>query len=233
MIYSDADLVQMQAEALFLHDANGKLLGINEPGNDAPAPRFFLSRTKSTNLWRTRYDLPIDLAAQIERLAADEPVVSDLLEAPRHAAKYAELLSQHAPVIETDAGPAYYLLETDLPHDAVIITPENIGLLEAYFPWLLTTLGDYAPVSATIVDGNAVAVCFCSRITAKVCEAGVHTEDAFRGHGYATNAVRGWAAAIHSSGRLPLYDTSWDNKASQAIARKLGGVQYGANFSIT
>jgi len=232
MIYTDFDLIQLQAEALFVYDENGKLLRINEPGNDAPPARFFLSRSKSGNLWRTRCDVPAELAVKLEKLATAEPVVVDLSEPPRYAAEYAQTLADHAPVIDTWAGPAYYI-PSDQPHNAVQITPENLVLVEAHFDWLLTTLEIYAPVMATVVEGKAVAVCFCSRIAAKVCEAGVHTEDAYRGYGYATQAARGWAAAVRASGRLPLYSTSWSNLASQAIAKKLGGVMYGSDYSVT
>ncbi|HZS91689.1 MAG TPA: GNAT family N-acetyltransferase, partial [Chloroflexota bacterium] len=44
--------------------------------------------------------------------------------------------------------------------------------------------------------------------------------------------VAGWARAIRASGRIPLYSTSWDNHASQAVARKLGLVQYGTDLSL-
>ena len=231
-IYSDLELIQMQAQALFVHDKNGKLLRINERDNPNPASRFFLSRSKSGNLWRTRYDLSPDFTTELERLAAAEPVISDLAEPPHHEAEYTRLLQEHAPIISTFAGPAYYL-PSNQPHDAVMITSDNLALLEAHFDWLLTTLADYAPVAATVVHGKAVAVCLCARITSKVAEAGVYTEDIYRGHGFATNAARGWITAVRATGRLPLYSTSWTNLTSQAIARKLGGVLYGVDYNIT
>ena len=232
MIYSDLDLIQMQVHALFVHDTNGRLLRINERNNPNPAARFFLSRSKSGNLWRTRYDLPPDLTAELDRLAATEPVVNDLAEPPRYEAEYTRLLQEHAPIIRIGGGPGYYL-PSNQPHDAVMITSENLALLEAHFDWLLTTLADYTPVAAAVVNGKAVAVCFCSRIMPKVAEAGVYTEDIYRGHGYATNAARGWATAVRATGRQPLYSTSWTNLASQVIAQKLGGVLYGADYNIT
>jgi hypothetical protein len=39
--------------------------------------------------------------------------------------------------------------------------------------------------------------------------------------------VAGWAAAVRAEGRLPLYGTSWANRASRGIARNLGLVLYG------
>jgi RimJ/RimL family protein N-acetyltransferase len=233
LIYSDLDLMQMQAEALFVHDANGKLLRINEPDPTSPAPHFFLGRTAAGNLWRTHNNLPVEIAAEFERLAPQEPISSDLSKPPHFVAEYMELLKPYAPLITINAGPAYYLPKSDMPHDVVIVTPENRNLVQAYFPWLYETLADYAPVVAAVEDGDAVAVCFCSRITPQVAEAGVYTEGNYRGRGYATKVAQGWAAATRSTGRLPLYSTSWSNHASQAIARKLGAVQYGTDYSIT
>ncbi len=230
---SDLELMRLQIDALFVQDAHGKLLRINEPEPTNPAPRFFLGRTTAGNLCRTRFDLSAELAAELQRLAADEPIVRDLRQAPCHEAAYRELLEQVAPITSTNAGPAYWLPEIDAGRDAVTITAENVALLERHFGWLEATLVDYSPVSAVVVNGIAVAVCFCSRITAQVCEAGVYTEVNSRGRGYATEAVRGWAAGVRAVGKQPLYSTSWTNAASQAIAHKLGAVQYGADFSIT
>ena len=225
------ELLRLQVDALFVHDASGRLLRINEPDIN-PAPRFFLGRSSAGNLWRTRFDLPADLASELERLASTEPVISDLRAAPQHEADYRKLLEHHAPVTGTHAGPAYALPQGPASREAVTIMPENVSVLQPHFDWLVTTLADYAPVSAAVVDGVAVAICFCSRLTAQVCEAGVFTEPNSRGQGYATEAVRGWAAQVRAVAKQPLYSTSWDNLASQAIARKLGGVQYGTEFSI-
>jgi hypothetical protein len=232
MTFSDLELARLQAGALFVHDADGRLLAVNEPDPGEPAPRFFLARTATGNLWRTRADLPADLSAALARLAADEPIAPDLREPARHMAGYTALLEQHAPVGRTEAGPAYYLPERDPPARAVIITPENVSLVEAHFPYTRTNYAALAPVVVCVADGVAVAVCFSARITAQVAEAGVYTVEAYRGRGYAADTVRGWAAAVRALGRLPLYSTSWSNTASQAVARRLGAVQYGVDLSI-
>jgi len=239
MNYSDIELIQMQADALYVHDASRRLVRINEPAPDEPAPRIFLTRSGVGNLWRTRFDLPADLAAALERLAANEPVVSDLHEPPYHMAEYIELLEQHAPISNTDAGPAYYLPELrgrvqpapTIP--LVTIAAENATLLQAHYPYTLNRLAERAPVVVVVAGGVAVAACYSARITAQVAEAGVYTVEAYRGRGYAAETVRGWATGIRATGRLPLYSTSWANIASQAVATKLGAVQYGVNFSIT
>ena len=233
MNYSVLDLAQMLDAALFVHDADSHLLRINEPDPSSPPPRFFLARTREGNLWRTRHDMPEDLTTELDRLAGDEPVAGDLLQPPYHEREYAHLLQQHTPIQSTSAGPAYYLPELNPPHGTVTITAANAGLLQTHFPYLLSNLAEYAPVVVVVVEDVAVGACFSSRLTAQVGAAGVYTEERYRGRGYAPEMVRGWAAGIQATGRLPLYDTSWSNTASQAVAQKLGAVQYAVKFGIT
>jgi hypothetical protein len=236
MKYGELELAQMHTRALFVHDESDRLLRVNEPDPEDPAPRFYMIRTTSGNIWRTRHDLPSDAAAGLERLAAEEPVASDasgLRADPYYLAEYTELLRRHAPISSIDTGPAYYLPELDAPLNAVTITPANVGLLEPYYPYTRGRYAELAPVVVCVADGVAVAVCYSARITDQVAEAGVHTVEGYRGHGYALAAVRGWAAGIRASGRLPLYSTAWGNAASQAVAAKLGAVLYGVDFGIT
>jgi hypothetical protein len=54
-----------------------------------------------------------------------------------------------------------------------------------------------------------------------------------RGRGYVRDVVAGWALVVRSLGTMPLYSTSWENTASQAVAWKLRLVQYGDDFHIT
>lgn len=233
MSYSDFELLQMQTDALHVHDVRKRLVSINEPDPDNPAPRFFLARSLAGNIWRIRYDLPDDLGAELERLAASEPVVSDLGERPYHFAKYIKLLEAHMPISGTYAGPAYYLPKFESPTRAVLVTPENRGLAQAHFGWIFTNLEALSPVAVVVEDGAAVTACSSVRLTPQAAEAGLYTQETYRGRGYAADAVRTWAEAIRATGRLPLYSTEWKNMASRAVAAKLGAIQYGVDFSIT
>ena len=76
-------------------------------------------------------------------------------------------------------------------------------------------------------DGpSAVSLCFSSRNPGPAVQAGVHTVESHRQHGYATAVTAAWAREVTVSGRLPLYGTTWDNIASQHIAATLGGALF-------
>jgi predicted GNAT family acetyltransferase len=86
---------------------------------------------------------------------------------------------------------------------------------------------------AALAHGEVVSVCHSARLSSRAAEAGVETLAPFRGHGHASRAVAAWAIAIREMGRVPLYSTSWDNAASQGVARRLALRLYGVDFSIT
>ena len=68
------------------------------------------------------------------------------------------------------------------------------------------------------------------RITPEVHEAGVETSASARGRGFPPAVVAAWARAVRELGAEPLYSTSWENTASQAVARKLGLIPYAADY---
>jgi len=231
MIESDLQLMQIQAETLYCYDADGRLRCINEPG-DPPAPRFFMGRTPQGNLWRFRYDLPTEIAQQLEALCRSEPVGANLTHAPLRYDAIRAVLQAQTPIEEEFRGPAYRVPDNIQPPPGVVLVSEtNEQLLQPWFMDLLP-IGSEQTIAAVLEEGTAVAVCFCSRLTSRAAEAGVETAAAFRGRGHATAAVAGWAAEVRRRGRIALYSTSWDNLASQGVARKLGMRLYGEDWSI-
>lgn len=231
--HSDLQLLDLQIDALFTHDAAGRIGFVNEPGGDR-APRFFLGRTGEGNRWRIRDDLPEAVARRLHELAADEPVSDDLRAAPRHLAAYHEALGE---VASSYTGPAYRFPDT-LPTltTTTQLTYADLHLL-GRMGWNVdaeaTGFAAREPYLAIIEDGAVVSVCFCSRLTERVAEAGLETLDGYRGRGYAPAVTVAWARAVRATGRIPLYSTSWDNLASQAVARKLGLVQYATDLSLS
>jgi len=164
----------------------------------------------------------------------DEPVAEELRTPPRHAAAYVRLLGAHAPVREVESGPAYHFAEyTEPSRPPLALTRKDAGMLRGGFEGLVSELPGWQPFLALADGGRAVSVCRSVRITPEAHEAGVETLPDFRGRGYAGDVVAGWALQVRSLGAEPLYSTSWENTASQAVAGKLRLVQYGADFHIT
>lgn len=227
----DLDLIRKQADVLFRHDAGGRITHVNEP-DGARAPRFFLGRTVEGHVWRFRDDLDAALCTELERAIVTEPH-DEFLTAPYGTTIYAEMLARFEPVTSIFAGPAYRF-PAELPgaRHTVVVTPENIDLLRPHLePWM-PDVGLRAVVVARVHEGQAVSVCASVRENDFVHEAGVETASAYRGRGFAIDAVAHWASAVRGLGRTPLYSTEWENKSSQALAAKLGLVRYGTDLSI-
>jgi len=236
---SSEELIQIHADTLFLSDATGRLRFNADPGYPEaelePAPRFWLGRTQRGATWRLRVDLPADLALTLDGIAQTIAPASDPRILPAQANAIREALQTHAPITGEWAGPAYWVPDPpSVPPAAVVITPDTADLLAPHFPWKQTprALRAAGPLVATIVGGRAVAICYCARLTAVAAEAGVATTESARGHGYGQAAVAGWAIALQRQGILPMYSTSWDNHASQGIARRLAMIPYADTWAI-
>ena len=235
-VIDTVSLMKMQVDVLFTLDAAGRLRHVNEPERPE-APRFFLGRTPQGNVWRCRYDLPPDVVQDLDCVEADEPVATVLDGGPPAGAdRVIALLEMLAPVRDGWRGPAYAfpdarLIVRSTPTEAV--TARNAALLQGDFARLRAFLDKNQPCLAVVVDGAAVSVCHAARRSVRAAEAGLETREAYRGKGYALAATAAWAAAVHGAGLQPLYSTSWDNKASQAVARRLGLVQYGEDWDVT
>ena len=231
---SDLQHLELQITTLFRFDAEGRLRAINEPGAP-PAPRFFMGRTSDGMLWRVRHDLPAEALHRLSQLCRAEPRCSLLKHEPEQALAIRSVLAEYAPIEDEYRGPAYWLPAIrHVPPHVLILSGAHADLVRDSFPWLVAWLADPAngPVSAVVEQGQAVSVCFCSRITGTAAEAGIETLEAFRGKGHAPAAAAGWAAAVQQRQRIALYRTSWENKASQAVARKLGAVLYAEDWSL-
>lgn len=225
----------MHAEALFTHDDDLRLLYVNEPtGAVQPAPRFYLGRTAEGAVWRFRADQPTEVVERLETLCRNEPIVHDPREKPMHYDEYITILETQDPINRVWMGPAYCFPDDCLPRSAnlVRITRENAWLLRSKLAEWLPDVPHCRPFVAIVQEDAAVSLCCSVRITARAHEAGVETLTAFRGRGYASEVVAGWACEVRKIGCLPLYSTSWDNMASQRVAAKLGMAAYGADFHI-
>lgn len=236
---TDLERLHIQLETLYVLDEAGDLRFVREPGYALheldPAPRLWMGRSLEGNLWRFRDDVPEAVRLEVEALCRLEPVTDDLETEPGQRGAILAALERHAPITEKWRGPAYWLPETGIePRDAVIVTEENAHVLERHFPWKLTSRNSFTTgvLTASLEGGDAVSICYCAQLTEHASEAGVDTVEVARGRGHASAAVALWARAIRARGLQALYSTSWENVASRAVARKLGAVLYGEDWSV-
>jgi RimJ/RimL family protein N-acetyltransferase len=236
---TDLQLMNIHVRALFTHDAESRLLFVNEPdGTMISAPRLFLGRTRAGNIWRFHADLPENLCKELDALCANEPPLDGEVNVPpRHFEMFVRLLEKHAPVREVSSGPAYQFIEHVAPpsRPVLIVRENNAEMLRGGFEKLVEELRAWQPFVALVEDNRAVSICRSVRITAEAHEAGVETLPDFRGKGYAKDVTAEWAQRVRATagrGAVPLYSTSWENRASQAVARKLKLRFYGADFQI-
>lgn len=232
---TDLELMSIHVRALFTHDEESRILFVNEPeGAVIPAPRLFLGRTRAGNVWRFRADLPEETCQALERLCADEPPVDvEFAEPPRHLETFIRLLESDAPVREISGGPAYQFTKYPAPTKSLLaVTENNAETLRGGFEKLIEELPAWQPFIALVERHQAISVCRSVRITPEAHEAGVETLPDFRGKGCAEEVTAEWARLVLATGAIPLYSTSWENTASQAVARKLELKCYGTDFYI-
>lgn len=229
---SDHELMVIHADTGFTYDARGRMLLSNEPyaPDRRPAPRLFLGRTGGGNVLRFGATASDTLVQRLTEIIDRLPAPRDLERRPAELAELGEALTPEAPLTAESGGPTYRFPNSLSPsNDAVLLTDASRAVLRETFPWLCDELLDWQPCFAFVRDGAAVSVCFSSRIGREAAAAGVETLPEFRGHGYATAVTSAWATAIRESGRIPLYSTSWENHASQGVARRLGLIMFGAD----
>ena len=205
----------VQLETLFVLSESGRIVSTREP-NPTPGPLFSLIRGQGDCVWAVHADVPKDVARCLETLALDERPAGDFEDAPSHQDEYVSLLGG-----TVESGPVFTFPEPDRA-DAKIVAVKDVRQLARHFPgWTTEELPERAPVVAICEGSDAVSVCFCARRTAVAAEAGLETAERFRGRGFGPRVTAAWARAIRALGILPMYSTSWQNRASLAVARKL------------
>jgi hypothetical protein len=225
-------LLEIQVSTLFRCDAFGRLMSLNELASPV-APRFFLGRTQAGNILRLRDDLPYDLVKELEMLVEREPLPYDLQDPPREQFAITHALRRHNAVIDVHRGPAYAFLGPIPTVSGILpLGPAQAAHLHPALATLAPELASRQPCFAAVEDGVAVSVCYSARIGAQAAEAGVQTVEAYRGRGHASRVTAAWAAAVRAQRLLPLYSTTWENVASQAVARHLGLEVYAEDWHI-
>ena len=233
---SDLSLMKIQVGTLFVHGHDERLRFINEPyrPEDHPAPVVFIGRTRCGSIIRFRYDVPEALCKRVQAIIQAQPLSDNLYESPSYLAKVQDLLTPYITADRQWMGPAYRFPDSiGVSPEVVRIDRSKTYLLEFGFSDLISELDHCQPVVAIVEGDRAVSICQSVRKSVEAEEAGVDTLLSHRGKGYAAQVVAGWAGIVREQGRMPLYSTSWDNRASQRVAEKLGLELYGVDIHIS
>jgi hypothetical protein len=223
---------------LFVLNDDGRILLTREPGMNR-GPLLSIVRSVTRCAWAIRADVPDDIASKIDCLAQEEPPARDFRDIPIHTVRYTSLLSRfhsgkEAGAIQQSAGPAFeFPDDIAQPNDVALVEDERL-LHQNFRGWMVGEIAaGRKPLMAVFHDGYPVSICFSARSSDIAAEAGVETAEGLRGHGFAPRVTAAWALAIRASGRTPLYSTSWTNRASLAVARKLGLIIYANGWSLS
>ena len=233
MTLANVNHMRLHTNALYVYDSDGCITASNQ-FNGGPIPRFHLARTHAANYSVFRSDVPRAIVEAIGDLVLKEPILRDLDALPIYRNEYIKLLSKQDPVVSIWHGPAYRFTNTPSAKDAnvVPIDATNRGVLMQHMGDWLEDVGHRYPFVALLEDGHAVAVCASARMTPEAHEAGVETVPSYRRRGYAARVVAAWANAVVLEKAEPLYSTSWDNHASQAVANTLNLELVGTDFHV-
>lgn len=217
---------ELQLDTLYLRDADGRIISTREP-HASRGPFFALIRGFEESAWAVHRDVPDEVAAGLDRLAREEPVLRDARDPPRYALQYRGYLGSRM-----WSGPAFTFPERLDPPGGVVPV-RDVRLLQRHFSgWVSDELPGREPIFAVVRDGYPVSVCFCARRSPKAAEAGLETAADYRGRGFGPMVAAAWAEAVRESGRVPLYSTSWANAASLAVTRKLGLTMYAVDWNL-
>lgn len=226
--------LQFHLETALVFEGEHRITETREPNARLPA-RFLLARGSDSIAWAVRTDVKPEIARELDELAASEPLHTGNWEAlPIHAARYEELLAMD--FADVDSGPMFEFpaelaAQNDLP---IVEVRSERELATNFHGWVPGEISNgCAPVMAIVEDGAPVSICFSARRSRTGAVAGVDTGERYRGRGYAARVTAAWALAIRARKMTPLYNTSWSNDASRAVAKKLGLVTVGSTWSMS
>ncbi|MBA4181663.1 MAG: hypothetical protein C0506_13825 [Anaerolinea sp.] len=218
---TDLELMRLQARNLFRFDRQGRLVSTNETPPFV-APRLFLGRTATGNVWYLRHDLPPGQARGLASLLEREPPLDEAEVEPDCLAEAIVILARGQPVTAIHRGPAFAFETAPVAGSSTRrlatgeATPFHPQLQE--MGWTDPPGDSQQPFFVIEDHGEIVAICHSSRSSPDAAAAGVSTAPDYRQRGLARRVVASWAADVMAGGRSALYSTTWDNAASRAIA---------------
>ncbi|MFP6639897.1 MAG: GNAT family N-acetyltransferase [Myxococcota bacterium] len=238
------DWALLHQRTLYSFDARERMCAVRDPAA-GEAPGFHFVRTLHGNVWRFHRDLEEASCKALARLAAREGPLSagaPPWPPPQRLAAMLSVLGESDPSPTLWRGPLYHFapaggeaLRQDGPAGSLLsIEPadrEAVARLASVLPTLAAEIVERQPCLAALANGAVASVC-CSATdpSGPAIEASVQTLPGHRGSGLAGACVAGWAASVYAKGKIPLYSTTWRNRASRSVARKLDLQLYGESL---
>ncbi|MFL0582792.1 GNAT family N-acetyltransferase [Solibacillus silvestris] len=222
---SDLELMRYHVDVLFNHNTDNRITVVNEPPFDV-APLIFIGATRDGSVIRYLNSLNAEIIERIEHVIRKNPT---------NLAEVIKIISLDQTLNDLSFGPTYAFpdLKDKTSTKAIKVTTENKELLKPYFPYTFEDFAYKQPCFIIVEDNKVVSICCSARQTSKADEASVYTNEDYRGRGYGVDVTTAWAAEVKKQGRIALYSTSWDNFASQSLARNLKLVQYGTDILLS
>src|SRR5215472_8672744 len=219
----DRRLLEDLVAARFAHDERNRLT--------RPALALYVIRTPEAVTVRCHARLPDDVAEQLRAIA--ERPRGRPRDWSREYGGYLDTLSKVAPIAAVRAGPLY-LCPPNLAgsESCVRLGPDNAALLEGGLEEWIPDAKAGMLMMAVVEEGRAVSLCASVHASAAFHHAGVETALARRGRGLAGRAVAAWAEQVRALGARPLYGSTFDNLASQTVARRIGLTLIGSEFEV-
>ncbi len=237
--------LKVQYQTLFRLRPDGRIERENDP-DYSPGPRFWLAGCSERTLFGLRDDLPDDLVAEIEGLAASEPPLTHTAP-PKYLARYLSLLGKDGPAAH-NLGLTYELPNAHpypCPSNARLINSDSQEGRDLVHSWAsagvpenLVELGFHqatdfwTPWCGVIVDDEVASLAFAARLADTGAELGLVTGKAFRGQGFAATATAGLSQLPSLRSRMLFYSTDQGNISSQRVAERLGLRLRGASLRI-
>ena len=220
--WSEARLREV-LEAMFRLDGRGRITGA--------AVALYVVRSFDAVVCGCHADLPDAVAAKLEAIAR-RPRSRRFPEWERQYGDYLATLTEAAPITSMRGGPLYAFPD-DVPDlGGVRIGPEQAEVLTGGLEEWIPDAVAGAPMAVSLEAGRAASVCASVRISPAIHCAGVETAPDRRRRGHAVRATAAWGRLVREAGAEPCYGTTFDNLASQGVARKLGLILVGSEFSV-
>lgn len=228
---NDLELLRLERAALFVFDANGRIVSQNDP-NRLPPPKMHILGCAQGNICSLRSDVPEDVAGKILELFAEEPPLEGL--PPVHAAQYA------ASLVDGEAEPISGLvwhLPNSIGHTSDVRvfrsgTEQGNALLERFardgvqtdlFEMGFTNVDEFwTPWCAVFCGDDVASLGFTARLGRNSAEHGLVTVPKHRSRGFGANATAAWASHPELESRILFYSTSVSNLSSRRVTARLG-----------